>query len=125
MSMQFNDIIMYTDLCENKSIHNMLRLVFYNCMICDTVQKYMVYNNAENKRWVKVAIPTLVQRQNTTLLQRWIMTSKNFHFQPISNVYPRSVSDVVSTSIQRLLFAGDGRSKRLIYRAGIEVNGRI
>ena len=29
MSMQFNDIIMYTDLCENKSIHNMLRLVFY------------------------------------------------------------------------------------------------
>ena len=30
MSMQFNDIIMYTDLCENKSIHNMLRLVFYN-----------------------------------------------------------------------------------------------
>jgi len=28
--MQFNDIIMYTDLCENKSIHNMLRLVFYN-----------------------------------------------------------------------------------------------
>jgi len=80
MSMQFNDIIMYTDLCENKSIHNMLRLVFYNCMIWDTVQKYMVYNNAENKRWVEVAIPTLVQRQNTTLLQRWIMTSTTLSF---------------------------------------------
>jgi len=30
MSLQFTDIIMYTDLCEHKSIHNMLRLVFYN-----------------------------------------------------------------------------------------------
>jgi len=30
----------------------------------------MVCNNAENKRLVKVAIPTLLQRQNTTLLQR-------------------------------------------------------
>ena len=37
--------------------------------IWDTVQKYMVCNNAENKRLVKVAIPTL-QRQNKTLLQR-------------------------------------------------------
>ena len=34
---------------------------------------------------VQVAIPTLLQRQKTTLLQRWIMTSKK-HFQPISNV---------------------------------------
>ena len=31
---------------------------------------------------------------------------KNFHFQLISNVYPTSVSDIVSTSIQRQLFAG-------------------
>ena len=51
MSMQFNDIIMYTDICENKDLcsitgdHNV-------CMIWDTVQKYMVCNNAENKRWV-------------------------------------------------------------------------
>ena len=27
MSMQLNDIIMYTDLCENKCIHDMLRFV--------------------------------------------------------------------------------------------------
>ena len=39
MSMQFNDIIMYTDICENKDLcsitgdHNV-------CMIWDTAQKY-------------------------------------------------------------------------------------
>jgi len=52
MSMQFNDIIMYTDLFENKFIHDMLRFVKINgdhnvCMIWDTAPKLRMQQNMQ------------------------------------------------------------------------------
>ena len=64
----------------------------YDLGYCTEIRYATKY--AENKRWVKVAIQTLLQRQNTkllqrqntTLLQRWIMTSKKLLFSTNINL---------------------------------------